>query len=105
MKKKVLLTGICVFLITFVMCITAVTANADEITITGIVVAVDWDDEAKVTAVSIETDDEIYYVSDNPIGKQLLELEGEDVKVTGAVGKDSEDNNTITVKTYEIIKE
>ena len=52
-----------------------------------------------------ETDDEIYNVSDNPIGKQLLELEGEDVKVTGAVGKDSEDNNTITVKTYEIIKE
>ena len=105
MKRKILLTGICAFLITFVMCVTAVTANADEATITGIVVAADWDDKDKAIAVSIETDDELYYVSDNPIGKQLLELLDKKVTVTGIVGEDKDGNRTITVKSYKIQSE
>jgi len=105
MKRKMLLTGICVLLITFVMCVTAVTANADEATITGTVVAADWDDKDKAIAVSIETDDELYYVSDNPIGKQLLELLDKKVTVTGIVGEDKDGNRTITVKSYKIQSE
>ena len=105
MKRKKLLAGICVFLITFVMCVTAVTANADETTITGIVVAADWDDKDKVIAVSIEADDELYYVSGNSIGKQLLELLDKGVEVTGIVGEDKDGNRTITVKAYETLND
>jgi len=105
MKRKMLLTGIYVLLITFVMCVTAVTANADEVTITGTVVAASWDDNDKVIAVSIETDDELYYVSDNPIGKQLLELLDKKVKVTGIAGEDKDGNRTITVESYKIQSE
>ncbi len=100
-ENKKLLAGICVLLISLVAFGTAATANADEITITGTVVAMDWDDKDNAIAVSIETDDELYYVSDNPIGKKFLALLGKGVTVTGVLGEDAEGNATITVDAYE----
>lgn len=61
----------------------------------------DWDDKDNVIAGAIETDDGLYYVSDNPIGKKLLALSGKEVKVTGDYGEDAQSNLTITVKAYE----
>ena len=105
MKRKLLLTGIFVLLIAFVMSVTVFKANAEEVTITGTVVAVGFDDKDKVIAVSIETDNESYYVSDNPLGKQLLDLEGENVNVTGIVGEDAVGNKIITVEAYKILND
>ncbi|MDO9529688.1 MAG: hypothetical protein Q7J27_11095 [Syntrophales bacterium] len=105
MKRKLLSAVIFVLLITFVMSVTAFKANAEEVTITGTVVALDFDDKDKVVAVSIDTADGYYDVSDNSIGKQLLTLLDKNVKVTGIVGEDKDGNRTITVKSYEIQSE
>jgi len=101
MGKKKFLAVIYVFLITFVISATLITAQADEATIMGKVVAADWDDNENLIAVSIETGSESYYVSDNPIGQELLELEGETVNVTGIIGEDEDGEKTIIVITYE----
>jgi len=100
MKKKMLL-GICVLVITFIVSAVVHQVNAEEATITGIVAATAWDDNQKVIAVCIDTDDGSYYVSDNAMGKELLALVDSEVKVTGTLGEDTESNITITVKSYE----
>ncbi len=103
MKKKLLLAGICVFLITFIMSAVAHQVNAEEVTITGVVAAMAWDERQNVITVSIDADDGLYYVTHNAIGKQLLALVDREVKVTGILGEDTESNIIITVKSYEVL--
>jgi len=75
-----------------------------EVSITGTVYADDWDDKGNVTLVVIETaDGEIYYVSGDAKGKELLKLVEKNVRVSGIV-EDAGDEKVITVKKYEILK-
>jgi hypothetical protein len=77
---------------------------AVETSITGTVYADDWDDKGNVTLVVIETaDGEIYYVSDDAKGKELLKLVDKSVKVTGVV-EDTGGEKTVTVMVYEIME-
>jgi len=77
---------------------------AVEASIMGTVYADDWDDKGNVTLVVIETaDGELYYVSDDAKGKELLKLVEKNVKVTGVID-DAAGEKTITVMAYEIIK-
>jgi hypothetical protein len=101
MKRKMLLAGVFVLLITFAIGVTIVAADTDEVTIVGTVYASDWDDNDNVTAVSIETDDGAYYDVGN--GAQLLKLVGKRVQVTGVVALDGEGNTIITVRTHKVL--
>ncbi len=103
MGKRKVSTGSCLFVCVIIIFAAAVGVCADKITITGVVVAMDWDDKDNVVAVSIETDSELYYVSENAAGEKLRELLDRGVKVTGIPGKDEEGNKTIAVETYEIL--
>ena len=73
-----------------------------EVSITGTVYAEDWDNKDNVTEVVIETDDgDLYYVSNDGRGKELLKLVEKNVKVTGVV-EDTGGEKIIRVMAYEI---
>ena len=90
--------------------------SKDEVTIEGIVTAVEWDEDDNVTAVGISvtiipedtTDEEfteIYSVADNEKGEELMKLIGETVSATGMVETDEDGYKTIYITEYEVIKE
>ncbi len=58
------------------------------ITILGLVIPTDWDDEGGVTRVSIATfDEDEYLVQDDDVNNRLLELLGQEVAISGVVHK------------------
>ena len=78
---------------------------AEKVTITGTVYEDAWDSNDNPTAVVIEAaDGEEYKVSDVGKGKELLKLDGKEVKATGVVVEDSEGWKTITIMAYEVIE-
>jgi biopolymer transport protein ExbD len=105
MKKKLLSALVFVLLSIFVISVTAFTAYAEKITIVGTVTAIELDDNDKVVAVTIDTADGFYDVSDNSIGKELLKLSDKNITATGIVGEDKDGNRIITIETYEILGE
>lgn len=105
MKKKLLSSLVFVLLIMSVISVTALTAYAEKITIVGTVTAIEFDDNDKVIAVTIDTADGYYDVSDNAAGKELLKLLDKNITTTGTVGEDKDGNRTITIETYEILGE
>jgi len=105
MKKKLLSALVFVLLIMFVISVTAFTAYAEEITIVGTVTAIQFNDNDKVVAVTIDTADGYYDVSDNSIGKELLELLDKNITATGIVSEDKDGNRIITIETYKILGE
>ncbi|GEM_PF-4435284 len=105
MKKKLLSAWVFALLIMFVISVTAFTAYAEKITIVGTVTAIEFDDNDKVVAVTIDTSDGYYDVSDNSIGKELLKLSDKNITATGIVGEDKDGNRIITIETYEILGE
>lgn len=105
MKKKLLSALVFVLLSLFVISVTSFTAYAEKITIVGTVIAIEFDDNDKVIAVTLDTAEGFYDVSDNSIGKELRELSDKNIKATGIVGEDKEGNRIITIETYEILGE
>lgn len=105
MKKKLLSALVFVLLSLFVISGTSFTAYAEKITIVGTVIAIEFDDNDKVIAVTLDTAEGFYDVSDNSIGKELRELSDKNIKATGIVGEDKEGNRIITIETYEILGE
>jgi hypothetical protein len=88
----------------------------EEITITGIVLPVEYDENdniiAVVISVTITPEDTIedkstedYLVTDNEKGQELLKLVDYTVKATGTVGIDEDGYLIFTVTDYEIIEE
>jgi hypothetical protein len=70
------------------------------LTIKGIVIPVDWDEEGKVVAAAISTHDEDEYLIDpNYKGKELLHFVREEVEVSG-VAKENKDKKIIAVQKY-----
>jgi hypothetical protein len=83
----------------------AASAATEETTITGRIWAESWDDKYEVTAVTITTlEGQEYWIVDNAVGKELLNLDMEIVKVTGSLSKTDDGKNAITVNKYEIIQ-
>lgn len=77
--------------------------SSEEITITGYVTPTDWDWNDDVSAVSIETHDDMYAIEPNSLGEELFsELESE-VEVTGFLEKDRDGTERITVTSYEVL--
>ncbi|MEW6672910.1 MAG: hypothetical protein AB1427_14490 [Thermodesulfobacteriota bacterium] len=61
-------------------------ASKDHILIRGLVIPAEWDETGKVVAVSIAAFNENkYYVSDNPAGKELLSFIEHEVAVVGTL--------------------
>ena len=119
MKTKInlLAVGLFVLVLSFVSTnINLFAQSEEEVTIEGIVSAVEWDEDDNVTAVAIsvtiipedtteEQYTEEYLVANNKKGRELLELVGETVKATGTVETDEEGYMTIYVTDYAAIKE
>lgn len=77
----------------------------EEITITGYVMATDWDWNDVVTAVSIETYDGDYVVEPNSLGEELFGEVDNEVEVTGIVREDRYGTKRIAVTGYEVLSE
>lgn len=105
MRKKLLSAWVFALLIMFVIIVTAFTAYAEKITIVGTVTPIEFNDNDKVVAVTIDTAEGYYDVSDNSIGKELLELLDKNITATGIVGEDKDGNRIITIETYKILGE
>lgn len=103
-NKKSLALGLCALVLLSLVIATNVFA-VDEVTITGTVYPIAWDDNDNVIAAVISGPDEDYAIVDNAIGRKLSQQTSRDVKATGIVGKDSEGNKNITVVKYEIMME
>jgi hypothetical protein len=77
--------------------------SSEEITITGYVTPTDWDWDDDVSAVSIETHDDMYAIEPNRLGEELFsELESE-VEVKGFLEKDRDGTERINVTSYEVL--
>ena len=103
-NKRFLVLGLCALVLLSVVCATNVFA-ADEVTITGTVYAVTWDDNDNVTGATIVGMGEEYAITANAVGQELFKLDNKVVKASGVVGEDSEGNKTFTVTNYEILPE
>lgn len=74
-----------------------------QVTITGIVTAADWDEDHDIIAVTISTaDEEEYLVDGTPKGEELLEFVCKNVRVTGSI-EDDDGDKIISVKSYEVL--
>jgi 5S rRNA maturation endonuclease (ribonuclease M5) len=75
------------------------------ITIRGIVVPVDWDEKGNVIAAALSTHKEEEYLIDHDYkGRKLMDYIQHEVEVSGVVRRDN-NKKTITITTYEIIRE
>jgi len=122
MKGKIhfLMTGLLMLVFAFSLtqiCYGLQTEEAEEITITGTVTPVEWDEDDNVTAVAIsvviesedesvdEVETEEYRVVNDEIGQKLLKLEGQTVEATGKIETDEEENKLIHVSSFKVIEE
>jgi hypothetical protein len=104
-KRSSLIVGLFTLIFLTFISITNVVL-ADEATIKGIVLALDWDDNDNVSAVSIISEDgEEYLVVKNANGKKFLKLVDKDVIVTGSISEDSDGNKVIAINSFEVLEE
>ena len=76
--------------------------SGNRLTVRGILIPVDWDDEGHVTAVAVSTRNEIEYLVDkNEQWKGLLALIRKEVEVTGIV-KEGDSQRTISVREFRL---
>ena len=92
------------------------TIGDSDVTITGKIVASDWDDEDNVIAVVISVtvfpDDpdedeysEDYLVANNEMGRELLTLVGRSIEAIGKVETDEDGSKTIYIESYSLTME
>ncbi len=71
--------------------------------IRGIITASGWDEENKVTSITLSTADEMeYLVHQDNKGRQLLRFLQKEVVVSGVVAEDALGRKNITVLSYAI---
>ncbi len=105
LRKESLLRMLFVFAIIALVCAVPLLAAAEEVEITGTVLASEWDANDNVTGVVIATDEgEEIVVSKSGKGMELLKLDEKTVKATGMIAMDQDDNKTITVTRYVILQ-
>ncbi len=74
------------------------------VTITGVVIPIEWSDDHQVSGVAVagwgETD---YLIRNDDMGKELLKLLHGQVRVMGEVTMDEEGRNWIYVRSFQIV--
>ena len=75
-----------------------------ELTITGQVIATDWDLNDGVNEISIETEDDEYVVEDNSLWEDLFDNLDEEVEVTGVITEDGDATKYIMVTSYKLLE-
>jgi hypothetical protein len=77
--------------------------RAQSITLTGIVIPVEWDDDHGVIMAALATADEKEYrIAGNRKGKELLACLQRQVEATGTLGEDEEGRVVITLRRYTV---
>ena len=72
-----------------------------SVTLTGIVIPADWNDDQEVVGAALATADEKEYrIDGNRKGKELLDHLQLQVEVTGSLGGDERGREVITVRRY-----
>jgi hypothetical protein len=80
--------------------------RAGKSVIAGIIIPAKWDDNGKVTCVTIQTNDEkVYLVEQTKTGEELLRLIRQKVEVTGKIRERLDGSTLISVYTYKKIEE
>jgi hypothetical protein len=101
-KRKSLLVVLCMLGV-ILLSAAPLFAATDEMEITGIVYAAEWDANGNVASVVIETDEgEEILVSKSGKGMELLKLEAVLVRASGSIITDENGRKTITVTKYMI---
>ena len=79
----------------------ALKKRAQSITLTGIVIPVDWNDDHDVIVAALATADEKEYrIVGNRKGKELFAYLQRQVEATGTLGEDEEGRMVITIRRY-----
>jgi len=74
-----------------------------QVTITGIITPVEWDEDDCVIAVALSTsDEEEYLIDNNDLGEELLEFTSQNVRITGVLEEDEYGDRKIIVKKYKV---
>ena len=80
--------------------------KADKPIIEGLIIPGKWNDDGKVTGVTIQTNDEnVYLVEPTRTGQELLNLIHEKIVAKGKIRERLDGTALITVKSYQKVKE
>ena len=79
--------------------------DASEITISGLLMADEWDDEDDIIGFELSADDDSYYVEKNALWHELLDLCDTHVEVTGMVTEEKDGTKRILVTDYEPLED
>lgn len=100
-RKSSMALGLCLMFV-FVPGVTA----GDEITMTGTVHPIAWDDSDNVFAAAIATSKgKEYVIAKDSMGKSLFKLAYKKVEVTGLVRENTRGQQTIKVRKYKVLPE
>ena len=76
-----------------------------SITIWGLLVPVDWDDEGNITETAVSTYfEEEYFIAKNARGEALFPFLRQEVKVIGLMRMDDRGRKVVRVEEYEAIE-
>jgi hypothetical protein len=79
--------------------------DASEITISGLVMATEWNDDDDIEELEISADDDSYYVEKNAIWYELVDLWDTHVEVTGVVIEEKDGTKRILITSYEPLED
>jgi hypothetical protein len=75
--------------------------KVQSVTLTGIIIPVDWNDDHEVIVTALATADEKEYrIGSNRKGKELLGYLQRQMEATGTLGEDEEGRSVITIRRY-----
>jgi hypothetical protein len=76
-----------------------------EITISGLLMATEWDDDDDIVGFELSADDDSYDVEQNALWYELVELCDTHVEVTGMVTEEKDGTKRILVTDYEPLED
>ncbi|NNK85816.1 MAG: hypothetical protein HKO91_09720 [Desulfobacterales bacterium] len=80
--------------------------KANKPIVEGIIIPEKWDDDGKVTGVTIQTNTEnVYLVDHTRVGQELLNLIHEKVKAKGKIRERLDGSMLIAVQSYRKVEE
>ena len=79
--------------------------DVSEITISGLLMATEWDDDDDIVSFELSADDDSYDVEQNALWYELVELCDTHVEVTGMVSEEKDGTKRILVTDYEPLED
>jgi hypothetical protein len=79
--------------------------DVSEITISGLLMATEWDNDDDIIDFELSADDDSYNVEQNALWYELVELCDTHVEVTGMVTEEKDGTKRILVTDYESMEE